>query len=374
MTEVVWNEILRRAFRGKCALVTGGLGFLGSNLTLRLLDYGARVIVVDPIVPGCGGNLNNLRDAADGVDIISRNIAEAESFRSAIKASDVIFNLAGEISHVHSMELPLRDLELNTEAHLRFLKECAREHPGVRTVYSSTRQVYGIPEYLPVDEDHPLNPVDFNGVHKHAAAGYHHLLTRVGGLDAVELRISNVYGPRMALDIPCQGFLGTFLRRALLGQPIELFDGNQLRDPVYVDDVVDALLIAGSAPTGRRRVFNIGGPVALTLRTVADQISEAAGPVPIRLRPFPESRKRIDIGSYFTDSRRIGREWGWRPTTSFAAGVERTIEFYRSQLCEYLGPYLANPTLEPTCSLPEHAGLGRPVVVKSRPERRIEPG
>jgi UDP-glucose 4-epimerase len=339
---VRYKEQIASAFQNRNVIVTGGLGFIGSNLAVRLAHAGARVTVVDSAVAGCGANRHNL----EGVDVqvIEEDIANAPAFADTLRNAEIIFNIAGEISHIHSMQQPWRDAALNAEAHLRFLDECGRVAPGIRVVYASTRQIFGIPQYLPVDENHPIRPIDFNGIHKYAAAAYHLLYSEMGRVDAVVLNLTNVYGPRMALNIPCQGFLSNFLRRALLGQTIEIFgDGRQLRDPVYVDDVVDAFLLAGSARSPEPRVFNVGGPAALPLARIAEIVSSGAGaPVPV-LTPFPPDRKRIDIGSYSSDSTRIAAALDWRPAVGFDCGVAATLGFFRAQMRHYLRPEDVSP-------------------------------
>ena len=235
------------------------------------------------------------------------------------------------------MQNPERDKELNASAQLRFLEECARQNPGVRVVYASTRQIYGAPRYLPVDEKHPIQPLDFNGIHKYAATAYHQALTNAGKLDAVVLCLSNVYGPRMALNLPAQGFLGGFLRKAMLGQPITVFgEGRQLRDPVYVHDAVDAFLRAGTLKNPPSRLWNVGGGQALPLSALAIAVAAAAdSPTPI-FQPFPAELKNIDIGSYYSDSARIRTELGWYPRMDFKRGIRRTVEHYRKELAYYL--------------------------------------
>lgn len=341
-------------YRNKTVLVTGGLGFIGSNLAVRLVELGARVLVVDSSRPGCGANRYNLAPVAEHLCLVPQDIAEASEFADLLRQCDVIFNLAGEVSHIHSMMAPERDLEINTAAQLRFLETVRKERPGVRVVYAGTRQVYGAPQYLPVDEQHPVEPVDYNGVHKYAAGQYHLMLSRLGALDAVVLRLTNVYGPRMALHIPCQGVLSAFLRRALLGEDLEVYDGGeQVRDPVYVDDVVEAFLLAGSAPSLRCRTYNIGGPEALALRQIAETIAQLAG-VRVVSRPFPPERKRIDIGSYRADSTRFERDFGWLPHVPFAEGVRRSLAWYRQHWDHYLDA--RRPAF---CGMPEHDGRQR---------------
>ena len=310
---------------------------------MRLAKARAHVTVVDSAEPGCGANRYNLAGAC--VRVIESDIGDRAKLENQIRNADVVFNLAGEISHLHSMEDPERDAELNARAQLRFLEECIRQAPGVRVVYAGTRQIYGVPKYLPVDEAHPVRPVDFNGVHKYAAGAYHEVFTAMGRLDAISLRLTNVYGPRMALHIPSQGFLGTFLRRALLGQPIEVFaDGQQLRDPVYVDDAVDAFLLAGTLRNPRSRVYNVGGPEALPLWRIAGIVSVAAGAPPPVFRPFPDQRRSIDIGSYQTDSSLIRNELDWQPRIGMTQGICESITYFRRELDHYLHPRSAEPS------------------------------
>ncbi|HEU0140126.1 MAG TPA: NAD-dependent epimerase/dehydratase family protein [Bryobacteraceae bacterium] len=332
---------LRARDTGLCkrALITGGMGFIGSNLALRLVELGVDVTVVDSRVVDCGSNPWNLSGAAREIRVIERDISEAAGLQREISESDVIFNLASEISHIHSMQYPQRDCALNAVAQLRFVQACERFNPGVRIVYASTRQIYGIPHYLPVDEGHPVHPVDYNGVHKYAAMMYHLIAARRGRLDAVVLCLSNVYGPRMAINIPCQGVLGNFVRRLMQGTRLEVFgNGRQLRDPVYVDDVVDAFLRAAGVRRPRSRTYNLGGPDALALRKIAQIASSAAGVAAPVVHPFPKERKSFDIGSYYTDSSLILRELGWKPRVKFEEGIARTLEYYRKELSHYLEP------------------------------------
>ena len=324
-------------FRNRKVLVTGGLGFIGSNLALRLARAGARVVIVDSEVAGCGASRHNIAGAEGDLRLIVADVGDEDALAGEIRGCSVVFNLAGEISHIHSMRDPARDAALNAMSQLRFLEECARQEPGVRVVYASTRQIYGVPQYLPVDESHPIQPVDFNGIHKYAATAYHLLWSDLGRIDARVLCLTNVYGPRLALWLSGQGFLANFLRRGLLGQTIEIFgDGRQLRDPVYVDDVVDAFLLAGAVEDPKSRLWNVGGGQPLALADIAATISAAAGaPAPI-CRPFPAEHEGIDIGSYCSDSTRIREELGWSPRVSFETGIGRSLEYFQRELPHYL--------------------------------------
>lgn len=320
---------LRNVFEGRRVLVTGGLGFVGSNLALALNSLGANVTVVDALVPGCGGDPRNLDDAEGAIRVVIADIADATVAQTCLDGVEVIFNLAGEISHSSSTSMASRDLALNVGAQLGFLDQCTRHAPGARVVYTSTRQVYGAPLYLPVDEKHPAQPIDFNGVHKLAAAHYHLLLWRMQQLDAVVLYLTNVYGPRIATHLPHQGFLANFLSHAVAGKPLRVYgDGTQLRDPLYVDDAVQAILHAGAVPVGTTRVFNIGHSQTHTVLKIAQVLSSMASlPEPI-LVPFPDDRRQIDVGSYTTDTRRAELVLGWTATTGLEAGLKASLKYF----------------------------------------------
>lgn len=317
------------------ALVTGGLGFIGSNLARRLLHDGVNVTVVDSCIPGCGANPFNL--AETGAHVIEADIGKPDRIRDAIESADIIFNLAGEVSHLDSMRYPERDLEINASAQLRFLDAVARWRRGIRIIYASTRQVYGIPQYLPVDEKHPIRPIDFNGVHKFAATQYHTMLTRNGDLDAIALLLTNVFGPRQSLTATSQGFLGVFVRKAMQGERLRIFgDGLQLRDPLFVDDCVDAFIRAAALENPAQRKFNVGGMEHLELGEIAEIASRASELPPPERVPFPPDLKRIDIGSYFTDDTAFRAATGWAPRVRFQEGFEQTIAYFRKHVHEYL--------------------------------------
>jgi len=317
-------------WKGRHTLVTGGFGFIGSNLVSRLHELGAQVTVIDPCVPGCGGREANLAHLKGSVRIFPIGIEDVDRVPEVFESVDAVFNLAGEVSHSASMRDPVRDLEINTLAQLKFIRTLAQLRPGVRVVYASTRQVCGRPLDLPVREDHPVNPSDYNGIHKRAAEQYHLLHTRLGLLDSVVLRLTNTYGPRLALDVPGQGFLTVFLNRALAGQPIEVFgDGTQLRDPLHVDDAVEAFLLAANRPEPCERVFNVCGPEVLSLHEIALIVQDEAGGGDVRLRPFPPEHRIFDIGSYYGDTSLAAAVLGWKARTPFRDGIRMSLVHFR---------------------------------------------
>jgi UDP-glucose 4-epimerase len=325
------------AFTGRRCLVTGGLGFIGSTVALALAEAGAEVTVVDALVPRHGANIHNLvPDGAStphpGVRVVDADVADVDAVRLAAVEAEVVFNLAGQVSHVDSMNDPLFDLQANATSQFAFLELLRRENPEATVVFTSTRQIFGKPRYLPVDEDHPVDPVDVNGITKYAAEQLHLLYREVYGLRACAVRLTNVFGPRQRLRDDFQGFLPIFVRKALDDEAITVFgDGSQERDCLYVDDVVECLLTAAANPDASGQIFNVGNDEHLSLRAIADTIVHAAGSGRVELVPWPPDRDAIDIGSYFGDSSKAKRMLGWEPSTSFADGMARTIEFYRAR-------------------------------------------
>jgi len=317
--------------RGASCLVTGGLGFIGSNLALALAAGGARVAVVDALVPQHGGNRRNLDGAAAPISVTIADIGDRAAMAPLLDGADVVFNVAGQVSHLESMTDPLRDLDLNVRSHLALLELVRELRPGAVVVHTSTRQVYGRPRYLPVDEDHPTAPVDVNGVDKLAAEQLHLLYAAVHDMAISALRLTNVYGPRQSLVRDGLGFLPVFLRRALRGEPIEVYgDGRQLRDCLYVDDVVRALVLAAVTPDSVGQVFNLGHDDALDLAEIARIVAAGAGGASdVSLVPWPDDLVRIDIGSFWADFSKAKRVLGWAPEIGFGAGIEATIALYR---------------------------------------------
>ena len=318
-------------FAGARCVVTGGLGFIGSNLAITLAAAGAHVRVIDALIPSHGGNRHNIAPAARDIDVVVADIADASAIGAAVRDADYVFNLAGQISHLDSMEDPLTDFDLNARAHLSFLELLRAQRSRAVVVYSSTRQLYGRPRYLPVDEEHPVQAVDVNGISQYAGEQFHLLYARVYGLRACSLRLTNVYGPRIRISPSRQGVLGVFLRRVLDDQTITVYgDGAQVRDFLYVDDVVEALLRAALAPEAAGAVFNVGHHETLSLRETAEIMVHVAGSGRVELVPWPRERAAIDIGDFVSDFSAARRVLGWQPRTPFADGVQRTVEFFRA--------------------------------------------
>ncbi len=323
------------SFRGRKVLITGGLGFIGSNLARRLVEMDAEVTLVDTLLPTQGGLHANIRGIEDRVRVNISDQRNSLSLGDFVPGMDYIFNLAGQTSHMDSMQDPIEDLNLNCVAQLTFLEACRARNPGCKIVFTSTRQIYGRPDYLPVDEKHVLRPTDINGIHKVAGEAYHLLYNKVYGLRATALRLTNTYGPRMRVKDARQTFLGVWIKLALQNEPFEVWGGEQLRDFSYVEDVVDALLLAAVTPGTDGEAFNLSGEPVVSLLQVAQLLAEATG-APFVMREFPAERRKIDIGDYYADDRLFRTTTGWAPRVPLARGLALTLDYYRRHLDDYL--------------------------------------
>ena len=321
---------LRAAFRGRRVLVTGGLGFIGSNLARALVVAGAAVTIVDSLMPTHGGTWANVEGLEDDIEVHELDVRDTERLHEHLLDKDVLFNLAGQTSHLDSMSDPRTDLAVNCTAQLSLLEACRQDNPGLRIVFAGTRQIYGRPRYLPVDEAHPIDPVDVNGINKTAGEWYHLLYGRVYGLPVTVLRLTNTYGPRMRVRDARQTFLGLWIRQALAGDELLVFgDGRQRRDFAYVDDVVRAACLAATAPEALGEVFNVGGDAHVSLEETAQLVVRLAGSGGYRVVPFPEERKTIDIGDYYADDTKLRTTLGWHPEVGLEEGLVRTLDHYR---------------------------------------------
>jgi UDP-glucose 4-epimerase len=323
-------------FQGSRVMITGGLGFIGSNLALRLVDEGAEILLVDSLTPEYGGNLFNIAGIKNRVQVNISDVRDEHSMRYLVQGQDYLFNLAGQTSHLDSMQDPYADLEINCRAQLSILETCRKYNPKIKIVFASTRQLYGKPDYLPVDEKHLLRPVDVNGINKMAGEWYHILYNNVYGIRACALRLTNTIGPRMRIKDARQTFVGIWICRVVQGQPIEVWEGHQLRDFTYVDDAVEAFLLAARQENANGQIFNLGGDCVISLKDLAALLVEVNAGGEYIMRSFPADRKRIDIGDYYSDYSNIRSVLGWEPRISLREGLRRSLAYYREHLDKYL--------------------------------------
>ena len=323
-------------FQGKRVLITGGLGFIGSNLAHQLVELGADVLIVDSLIPEYGGNLFNVSDIRDRVRVNIADVRDRSSMDYLVRGQHYLFNLAGQVSHIDSMRDPFTDLEINCRSQLSILESCRYNNPDVKVVFASTRQIYGMPDYLPVDERHLVHPTDVNGINKMAGEWYHIVYNNVYGVRATSLRMTNTFGPRMRVCDARQTFLGIWIRLIVEGRELAIYgDGQQVRDFTYVDDAVDALLRLAADDRANGQVYNLGGDEPISLLNLARLLVELAGEGSYRLVPWPDNRKRIDIGDYYGDYRKIRSKLGWTPGVPLREGLQRTLDYYREHRHHY---------------------------------------
>jgi len=323
-------------FFGANVLITGGLGFIGSNLACRLVDQGANVTLVDSLIPEYGGNLINVKDIEDKVRINISDVRDVYSFRYVVKGQDYIFNLAGQTSHMDSMKDPFTDLEINAKAQLAILETCKNYNPKVKIIFASTRQIYGTPQYLPVDEKHLLRPVDVNGINKMAGEWFHILYNNVYDIQATALRLTNTYGPKMRIKDARQTFLGIWIRLLLEEKVFQVWEGQQLRDFTYVDDVVNAFLMVAEKKEADGKIFNLGGFEPISLKDLADLLIEIHGSGEYQKMKYPDDRKKIDIGDFYSDYTKIETSLGWNPSINLKEGLTKTLEYYKKNWRSYI--------------------------------------
>lgn len=322
-------------YKGKNVLVTGGCGFIGSNTAINLVALGAKVTIMDSMLPRFGGNIFNLTPVKNDIQVNFSDLRDEHSLPHIVKDKDIIFNLAGQISHADSMSDPMADLDINCRAQLSLLQTCHRYNPAVKIIYASTRQIYGKPQCLPVKEDHIIAPVDVNGINKAAGEWYHSLYHRVHDLNTCSLRLTNVYGPRQAIGLNNQGFIGIFLRKAILNEKISIFgDGNQLRDLNHVDDVVNAFLACGANHQAIGKTYNLGHHHHHTLNHLIETLHQLTGVDYQKIR-FPAEQAKIDIGDYYADYSFIKNDLGWTPQIDLAEGMEITLNYFKERFAYY---------------------------------------
>lgn len=320
---------LSSSFQAKSVLITGGAGFIGSTLAHRLVNLGANVTLLDSLSPDYGGNLFNLRSIENNITLIQDDARNAPLVARLVQNQHYIFNLAARVSHTQGMRNPQEDLSVNAAAALTLLEACRQHNPEAKIVYTSTRQIYGRVQHLPVDETQPIAPIDYNGITKYAAELYNNVARRVYGLHTVNLRLTNVYGARMRARDRRQNFLGWWIRTLLEGHPLQIYgDGTQLRDFNFVEDVVDALLLCAAHLAADGQTFNLGAAQPTTLRDLAQLLIQIHGRGEYQCVPFPPYCKRIEIGNYHGNFNKIQQTLGWQPRTTLPDGLRRTLDYY----------------------------------------------
>ena len=326
---------MKDIFNEKTILITGGAGFLGSHIANYLVDCGAHVIIVDSLIPEYGGNQFNLRKIKGRAQVNYSDVRDSHGLRYLIQGVDYLFNLAGQSSHLDSMRNPFTDLEINCYSQLSILEICREVNPDIKIIFASTRQIYGRPEYLPVDENHPVVPVDVNGINKSSGEMYHLLYNKIYNIRTCCLRMTNTIGPHMRVKDARQTFVGIWVKNLIEGKPIEVWGGEQIRDFTYVTDCVEAFLLAASHKGCDGHFFNIGGP-KISLRELAELMIKVNGGGKFVVKDFPEESKAIDIGDYYSNDEKFRVTTGWNPKYDLEGAISETMAFYKNNLHHYL--------------------------------------
>jgi len=327
--------LIESNFKDKKICITGGAGFIGSAIANRLFGI-AEITIVDSLIPEYGGNLHNIEKIKDDIKFDIADVREKDVIENLVKDMDYIFNMAGQTSHMDSMTDPHTDLEINARAQLSILEAIRQHNPKVKIIFASTRQIYGRPDNLPVDESHPIRPVDVNGINKNAGEQYHKLYNDVYGIQTSILRLTNTYGPGMRVKDARQTFVGIWIQKILKGEDFEVWGGDQLRDFNYVDDVVDAFLKVAINKNANGEIFNLGSDEVITLNELADALIDVHGSGNYKIRNFPEDRKKIDIGDYYSDYSKINELLEWHPSVNIKEGLSKTLDYYRQHGEHYL--------------------------------------
>jgi len=330
-------KLNEEVFLNKNVIISGGLGFIGSNLAIRLVECGAVVTIIDSLIPEYGGNLWNIEPVKDKIKINISDVRDEYSIQNLIQGQDYFFNLAGQTSHLDSMHNPFTDLEINSKAQLSILEACKKYNPGIRIIFASTRQLYGKPQYLPVDEKHPLFPVDVNGINKLSGEWYHIVYNNVYDIKTSILRLTNTFGPRMRIKDARQTFLGIWIRNLIEDKPIIIYgDGSQIRDYNYIDDVVDAFLTVAGSDHWNGSIFNLGNDHPISLLTTAELMIEENHAGNYNFKSFPSDLKKIDIGDFYSDFSKIKNSLGWNPQVTIRAGMKKTLDYFRNNYQHYV--------------------------------------
>jgi UDP-glucose 4-epimerase len=322
-------------FKNKKILITGGLGFIGSTLAHRLAKIEADIYLIDSLIPEYGGNNFNINGIEDKVKVNIADVRDKHSMDYLVKGKDIIFNLAGTLSHIDSMNDPFTDLEINCTSQLSILESCRKNNRDVKIIFAGTRGQYGKADHLPVDERHLMHPTDVNGINNIAGESYHILYNNIYGIRAVSLRLTNTYGPRHQMKHHKQGIINWFIRQLIESQTVKLYgDGKQIRDINYVDDVVEALLLVACNEKTNGEVFNLGG-IPKNLIDLVETMIDVYGKGNYELIPFKDDLKKIEIGDYIANYEKVKNTVGWQPKISLEEGLRSSFDYYEKYRNHY---------------------------------------
>lgn len=322
-------------FEGTNVLITGGAGFLGSSLAHTLVSRGAHVTIVDALLPLYGGNLFNLDGIADQIEFVEGDIRDQDIMNTLVTGKDVIYNFAAQVSYIDSKNQPFLDLDINGKGHMTVVEAVRQHAPSARILFSSSRMVYGKILTTPVAETHPTDPLSLYGIHKLLGEKYYRYYAYTFGMDTVSVRIPNPYGPRQQMKHNKYSIIGWFVRQAMEDKTITIFgDGNQERDYLYVDDIVDAFLeLTQHGVSGE--VYNIGTHERVTFGAMVDAVLREVGSGKKEYVPWPENYEKNETGNYIADTTKIEQITNWKPSVSLEEGIHRMVGYYQKNKSQY---------------------------------------
>jgi UDP-glucose 4-epimerase len=327
------------SFSGKNVTITGGLGFLGSNLATALSLKNAKVTIVDNLDPLYGANPFNLHTAnRKNVKLIVGDIRDKKVMKETLRAADYVFHFAAQVSYIDSLKMPFVDLGINVAGTLSILELLRKHNRAARAYFSSSRMVIGRPVRKIIDEEHPTGPLSLYGIHKLASEGYFRTYGREFGLETTILRLTNPYGPRQQVKHSKYGLVGWFIRQAMADETIRVFgSGDQTRDYIYVDDIVRAILLLMKSPRPSGEIFNLGSGRSTAFKSMVRKVVRTVGRGRVEFVPWPDDYEKIETGSVRISVRKLAARTGWEPRVTLDEGIRRTFQYYRKHLAKYAG-------------------------------------
>ncbi|MBN1310551.1 MAG: NAD-dependent epimerase/dehydratase family protein [Anaerolineae bacterium] len=323
-------------FKGARVLITGGMGFVGSNLAIALVEAGATVMIVDAMLPGYGANLFNIDPIRDRVLVNYSDVRDIHVMNYLVRDQDFVFHLAGQVDHILSLTDPFPDIDINIKGTAVMMEACKHHNPSARVVYTGTRGQYGPATSLPVSETAPTHPKGIYEISRLAAEKIVQVYNDIHGIRSTMLRLTNIYGPRAQMHHSRYGVVNWFVRLAIDGESIKVFgDGQILRDPLYIDDCVKAILMCAGTEAAYGEVFNVGVDMPTNFVQLAETLIEVAGTGSWEFAPFSAERRAQEPGDFYSDTSKIRRLIGWEATTSLRNGLRCTVDYYRKYKAHY---------------------------------------
>lgn len=329
--------MMNNTYNEKNVLITGGLGFIGSTLAHRLVERGATVSVVDNLDPLYGGNLFNVKGIEDKIRIIREDVINVEKIFPEIEKANVIFHLAAQVSYIDSLTMPFTDMDINAKSTLNILEACRNYNQKAKIVFSSSRMVYGKVTKPIVTENCETNPLSLYGIHKLTSEKYLLMYYKDFGIPSTVLRLTNPYGPRQQVKHSKYSLVGWFVRQAMENKLIKIYgDGQQLRDYIFIDDIVEAMLDCGANDGTNGEIINIGSGTSTKFCDMVSSVLECVKSGSMEFVPWPDNYEKVETGDISVDISKLQNITGWKPKFTLKEGISRTYEYYKQYMDKYI--------------------------------------